>query len=324
MMPELEPLILNPPPNIIKVVDEASLSRLEDFFTRVKTLGYDVETTPLKDFYFRRMRTKQYGTEKEQYVVDLLAFCDYDSTLLANVQGDFGKNLKKSERFSKLLKTLGHVNCSDEWLKVGVVLSFEYMSDYWLFGQRTQKFWDCSLIEKVIQAGNHPLKDYSYFGMEEMLGRYFGKSIDKSLQESFNLTGPLSDEQYEYAALDTRTPLAFMGIQKLIVAGHKPAQLVNAPIKQAYLLRHDPLVLGDNLEEICEVENTAIGSFQDMYVHGEHLDIDPWKARLERKEKELQTLYEYLDSYFIPLVGNKNDIITDEIVEKARQAWKAL
>ena len=73
---ELKPLVLNPPPNIVRVLDDAGVDQLLQFLEDTPDFGYDVETTVTNTFYWRRMRTMQFGTGKIQYVIDLKAFCD--------------------------------------------------------------------------------------------------------------------------------------------------------------------------------------------------------------------------------------------------------
>lgn len=80
---------LNPPLNVTLIRDLAGLELLKDFFTRCQILGWDIETTPLKDFFWRRIRTIQFGNQQEQYVIDLRAFCTTGS-LSVNVSDKEG------------------------------------------------------------------------------------------------------------------------------------------------------------------------------------------------------------------------------------------
>ena len=111
--------------------------------------------------------------------------------------------------------------------------------------------------------------------------RYFGVHIDKQYQKSFTLDAELIDDQIMYAALDTRFPFAIKKLQKVILSGR-----TNHPS----LSHLDPLIMGDNLEEIADIENDAIGAFQDMHIHGENLDTDKWMRRVERLIAELEDL----------------------------------
>lgn len=202
---------LNPPLNVLRIVDESGITKLIDFLTKQSQLqdtstGWDLETTPLRDFYFRRCRTVQFGNKDEQFVVDLLALCDGDSDLLFSSQGEYGKNLHTAPRMRAFIEQLRPFLTEKNLLLCGVNLGFEYMSFYWLFGMRTFNFFDCSMVEKCIVAGSHSMKDYGYFSMEEMMFRYFKVQIEKELQTSFDLSCVLTDAQIEYAALDTRFP----------------------------------------------------------------------------------------------------------------------
>jgi DNA polymerase I-like protein with 3'-5' exonuclease and polymerase domains len=347
-LPTLTPVVIaemNPPLRVTRVVNATTIAQMEDFFARTLAaggvIGCDIETTPLKDFYYRRIRTIQFGDLKEQYVIDLRAFVFEDYThvttvdginhkegykskgdILFEAQGQYGKNL--TPLLKSLVKVIEPVLCSSSYLKVGVNLGFEYLNFYWNLGLRTWHFWDCAMVEKCIYAGASPLKRYATFSMEEMMARYFQLKIDKMYQESFTLDADLIDDQINYAALDTRFPLAIRAVQMLILKGTTYKQLVAAgKPAQKYLRYIDPLVQGDDLREIAQIENDAIGAFEDMNVHGERLDRTRWLTRVQKsKEALLRLLEDELDPVFLPIVGSKLDIITDEQIEAARQAWK--
>lgn len=309
---EIKPLVLNPPLNVTFVKDGAGLDKLSDFFKKQvsKVIGWDVETPPAKDFYWRPARTIQFGNTNEQFVIDLLPFVDGNHELL-QTQGQFGKNL--SSRLKPIVDVIEPVVCSGDWLKVGVVLSFEYMTHLWNFGLRTWNFFDCSLVERCIWAGDHSLKDYKFYDMENMMLRYFQTQINKELQMSFNLTDELTQEQIEYAALDTRLPLGLRALQNLVISGKKPVQLGHLP----------PYLFGDDLREIAQIENNAIGPFVDMHINGECLDCDKWTENINARKTELETVLHEMDKLFIPIVGSKHQVITQEQLDAAEAKWKA-
>jgi DNA polymerase I-like protein with 3'-5' exonuclease and polymerase domains len=321
---------LNPPLNVTRVVDGAGLDQLDAFFrTLAETsvspeTGWDIETTPLKDYFYRRCRTIQFGNQNEQYVIDLLAFADGNSDTLYSSQGHYGRN-QKSRGIQAVLDIITPVLCGDRYTKVGVSLSFEYMSFYWMFGLRTRKFWDCALVEKCIWAGAHSMKDYGFYSMEEMMARYFHLQIDKMYQESFTLDAELSDHQIGYAALDTRYPFGIKSCQGLILQGHTTATLQKQNnLAWKAIARIDPIVTGDNLVEIARIENDAIGAFQDMHIHGERLDRVRWLARVARSKQRLADLVaDVLDPIFIPLVGDKRESATDDEINRAEAYWKS-
>jgi DNA polymerase I-like protein with 3'-5' exonuclease and polymerase domains len=326
---ELTPLVLNPPPNITRVNNTATEDKLIAFLEKIKDFGFDVETTFTKTFFWRRVRTMQFGTAEEQYVIDLRDYCDGNADLLYNCQGHYGKNLHLAPKLQALIQKLSKYLCSNEWTKVGVNLGFEYECLYWLFGLRAYGWYDCMLAEKCIYAGlggQASLKNYDFYSMESMFERYFGKTIDKTLQTSFNLEDDLSDAQFEYAALDTRTPQAIRAIQNLIANGETPKSLKEKgkPKLADYLYYLDSIILGDNLHEIIGIENEAIGGFIDMHVHGERIDRERWKKRVQISKDKLVVNIQDLDKIFLPIVGSKNDVITQEQIDELDKAWKQL
>jgi DNA polymerase I-like protein with 3'-5' exonuclease and polymerase domains len=323
-----QPLVLNPPPNITRVVDMESLDKLLAFLEKTPEFGFDIETTPTKDYYFRRIRTLQFGNNQEQYVIDLLAWCDYNPDVLYACQGDYGKVTAIEPNIGMLVSKLSPYLSSNKYLKVGVNLGFEYECLYWLLGLRTYGYYDCMLAEKCIYAGlggHASLKNYGFYSMEDMMDRYFQVIIDKELQTSFNLDTLLTDAQVEYAALDTRTPLAIKTLQRAVANGTTAESALKKgnPKLANFLSKLNPLILGDNLNKIVEIENNALGSFVDMKVHGENFDSVKWLARVAAETVEYKKLLEKLDEFFLPIVGSKNENISDAEIAKLEAEWKS-
>jgi DNA polymerase I-like protein with 3'-5' exonuclease and polymerase domains len=318
--------------NVTLIESYTGLGKLTEFFQKVKTqkipqLGFDVETTVVKDFYFRRCRTQQFGDAEEQYVIDLLPFADNDPDLLHSMQGKYGAAL--TPKMLELQDALEPVLCSRDYLKVGVSLGFEYQTMYWLFGKRTFNFYDCGMAEKAIWAGAHSLKHYAFYSMNSMMERYMGLTIDKDYQESFNLTDKLIPGQINYAAFDTRSPLALKAIQSAVLAGKKLRDI--NPTQQKFYMHlepkiqgtGEPVIMGDNLKEVVSIENDAIGAFEDMHIHGELLDRKKWLARVQKSKDELRDLIDnLLDPFFLPIVGDKTEISTDAQLLEAENIWK--
>ena len=313
-MDDLKSLVFSPPLKVTYIVDDTGLDKLQDFFTRCFTMGWDIETKPLKDFWFRKIRLVQFGNLEEQYVVDLFKLSGDINKF--NTQGNYGKNLDPV--FNKFLEIVKPVVCSDKYLKVGVNLSFEYLNFYWNLGLRTFHFWDCTIAEKCIWAGAHSLKDYWFYGMEGLGARYFGVIVDKKHQESFTDDKDISIPQLEYAAGDTRFPLAIMRAQQLVAKGYTKKNHSNPIFK-----RLPDYVTGDNLEEIIQIENDCIGAFTDMHLHGENLDKEKWLKRIDARKIELKEVIKELDKVFVPIVGKKQPRITQEEVDKAKEIWQA-
>lgn len=298
-MPEVKKLVtaeLNPPMNITVVREEQGLEELVGWLLTHPEFGFDLETNPLKQFFMRKTRLMQFGDRDKQWVVDLRAFVDSPDQL-SDAQGNYGARLHEFPRLQKVIQSIAPFIESALYLKVGVNLGFEYMQMYWGFGLRLFNIFDCQMCERVIQAGNHSLKDYDFYSMESLMARYFGVEIDKELQISFDLDNVLTEAQYEYAALDTRFP--FPVRKKQLIIGER-----------------------DKLLRVFAIENNAVGSFAEMHVHGEKLDTAKWtentNAAILKRNKALATL----DEMFLKYVPNKNTIITDQMVEDAKLAWK--
>lgn len=298
---QLKPLALTPPMNVMFVNGPDQLEPLFNFFktTPERVIGWDIETTPHKDFFWRRCRTMQFGITTEQYVVDLLGLCDGDPELLDRCQGDYGKNLHLAPKLKAFLDHLSEVFLNNKFLKVGVNLAFEYEVHRWSFGLRPWNFYSADLVERCIWAGAHSLKDYGFYSMADMFGRYFGMEVDKSLQMSFDLSTPLTLAQIEYAAIDTRLPL---GIRK-------------------HQLK---ITQRDGLDKAAQIENDAIGAFVDMHIHGENINTDQWLARTYEFVAKLKDTITKLDEIFIPICGNKTDVVTDAEIAKLESDWKAM
>ena len=285
-------------------------STLVPWLAATPNFGWDVETTVEKTFFARKMRTMQFGDQKRQFIIDLLDLCDGDSALLAEIQGNYGLNLFAAPKVQAFLALIQPFLCTNKSLKIGVNLGFEYTCMYWGFGMSTWGFYGCDIVERLKWAGAHSLEDFHFFSMAAMCERYFDAEIDKTLQTSFDLTTPLTQEQIEYACLDTRLPIAL-----------RYRQL------NGYLRPNGsrvPSIAEEGLERICQIENDCIMSFEQMHIHGERFDRESWKNILDSNITKRAEKLKLLDAEFIPFVGSKNDVVTDEIVYLATQKWKAI
>ena len=298
----LKPIVLSelqPPLSVTVVVDGAGLAKLKDYLQRKKerkefAVGLDTETDICDDFYFRRVRAIQVGDRDEQYVIDLLAFAGSKERLIAT-QGEYGKNAEGV--YDDIFAVLDPLLCDNMFLKVGQNLAFEYMVFSWNFGRRIWHLYSTDIAERVIQAGNIPLKRMTEFSMASIAGRYFGLLIDKTQQKSFDLESPLTKEQIEYAAFDVRFPHAMRQAQTNIMTR-------------------------DQLLATSTIENDAIGSYTDMHLNGQNLDDERWIKRIEnvvlRRKDELKVL----DDGFLPYVGNKNNQIDQVELDRREKIWR--
>jgi len=302
LMQQLRPLVLselNPPLNVTLVVDETGLAKLKAYFLSKEAagdfaVGIDTETNVVDDFYFRRARTFQVGDRDHQFVIDLLAFAGSKDVLIAS-QGEYGKNM--GGIYDKIFEVLDPILCSNKFLKVGQNLAYEYQVFHWCFGKRIWHLFSTDMAERVIQAGTIPLRKMTEFSMASIAGRHFGLLIDKTMQETFDLDSPLTREQIDYAAFDTRFPHAMRQAQ------------VN-------------IMTSDQLLATAQIENDAIGMFTDMHLVGQNLDDARWIERIkhviERRIGELKIL----DEGFIPYVGNKHEQVDEAAIAAAELVWR--
>jgi DNA polymerase I-like protein with 3'-5' exonuclease and polymerase domains len=262
------------------ITDVEGLGALSNFLDRHETrvIGIDTETNVVDNFISRRIRTIQVGDRNEQYVIDLLPFAG-STEELTNGQGR-----RSCASWAKpVVEVLRPVLDSKEFLKIGVNLQYEYTVFLWCLGLHSWNFYDCAVVEKVIKAGTAGLFAQS---MEMMFERYTGFQINKSLQKSFDLHNPLTDEQIAYAAFDTRAPFA-------IRAGQNGGP--RSPV-QAY-----------GLQRTVDVENHVIPAFSDLHLNGIRYSREKVLEFIANSQRKHVENVARLDSFFIPVVGNKND-----------------
>ena len=289
------------------VTDGAGLDRVTKFIERVRTaplapwdktpvVGLDTETNITVDYFYRRLRTIQIGDANEQFCIDLLSFADGDEQKLVGAQGYDGKN---SAIFAPVRSVLDPVLTTNKFLKIGQNLPFEYEVLRWNLGMRIWHLYSIDLVERVIKAGAHSLKDYPYFSMAQIVARYFKKQINKELQTTFDLKTPLTQEQVDYATLDVYLPLA---------------------VRQQQL----KVTTKDRLNATSQIENDALGSYSDMHIHGQRINSARWMARINARKEELVDTLKVLDTYFIPVVGKKSEAIDEERLNALEARWRDL
>jgi DNA polymerase I-like protein with 3'-5' exonuclease and polymerase domains len=294
-MPELKPLILNtlnPPLNVTVVQNTEGLAKMQEFLSRTKVIAYDCETNVCNDFSQRKARTLQVGNKAEQYVIDLLAFAGSEDKL-CSTQG----NYRMDPIYKPVFDILKPILCSKDWLKTGVFLGFDYSVLSFNFGIRMWHMYSIDLAERVIQAGAISLKKMQEFSMASIAARRFGVTIDKELQTSFYLHSPLTADQINYAAFDVRMPLAIREHQMLEMTQHQ-------------------------LLATAQIENDALGAFEDMHLHGMKLDSERWMKRIIEVEANRKRELEILDQDFIPVVGRKTEQIDFEEMNRREELWR--
>jgi DNA polymerase-1 len=286
---ELVPSEMNPPLNVTLVTDSSGLQLVADFFKRVDTFGFDVETNVAPVFHQRKLRTIQIGNRDEQYVIDLLAFAGSPERLL----GQGGR--AAPDWAEEIVKTLRPALDSNKHLKVGVNIEFDYVQVLWCLGIRSWHFYDALLVEKVLNCGKVDFFAKNFWGMDDMAARYLKIRVSKEHQKSFDLSTPLTTEQVQYAALDTRIPLALMKAQAGPVASLK-------------------------VQRVVQIENNAIPAFGDMHLNGFYLDREAWMEQVSAQRAQHIENVKELDKHFIPVVGRKERPVFD--LEALEKQWR--
>jgi len=263
------------------------LPALADFFRRKKEICWDLETNVTDEVWDRRIRTMSFGDMEEQYVVDMLAF----TPDLVNTQGFFIGN----PCYKPLLDIITPVLDSPDWIKIGYNLEFEYVTTRWCLGIWPWKFFCSFQAEKVLLCGRWSFKIKGFWGLDDVLKRYFGIELDKNLQKSFDLITPLTPEQITYAALDVSLP-------KL---------LKDTQVEKLQSFKLIPTV---------EIENNTVPAFGEQYLNGIKLDTIEWQKRIEELKIKKAELLKALDEAFIPVCGIK--AMPDINLNRMEQEWR--
>jgi DNA polymerase I-like protein with 3'-5' exonuclease and polymerase domains len=281
--------------NITLVTPTSGLPELSRFITeKLNTrgmFGLDTETNWCNEFSSRKVRTIQMGDKNQQFVIDLLAFAGSTDTLCK--QGNF----RMLDCFKPIFDILIPALCSNQCLKVGQNLSFEYCVLFWSFGVRIWHLYSTDLAERVIQAGRISLKKMAEFSMQQIVARRFGLWIDKQEQDKFDLESPLRPEQIAYAAFDTRMPLSMREHQ------------INEMTQEQLLAT-------------AQIENDALGSFEDMQLNGMRLASERWMKRITDVEERRKGELAVLDQEFIKVVGRKSEQIDFEEMTRRENEWR--
>jgi len=125
-----------------------------------------------------------------------------------------------------------------------------------------KKLWDTMLIDRIMWGGY-----YDLFGLDDLSRRYLDIELDKSLQKSFVDATELSEEQIQYAALDTINTLKICEAQK------------------KHLTKTDMKIWK-------EIDQPALWAIMDF--QGFRVDVDKWKALAEYNKRKQEEIDEQL------------------------------
>jgi DNA polymerase-1 len=271
---------------------------VEDFFRRQTVFGFDTETNVVDGpfaWHQRRLRAIQIGDRNEQYVIDLLGLARSTAELI-DAQSNYGRN-DRLHTFGPLREVLRPALESKSWLKVGANLQFDYETPKWCLGLRPWNFYDVQIAEKLLYAGKVGFFESGFWGLADLVARYLKLYISKEEQTSFDFSTPLTEKQVNYAALDTRLPLAIKNIQRPL-------------LEQAVLLR------------VAQIEFDAIPAFGDMHLNGIKLDRTEWMKLVESNKEKKTELVSKLDEHFVPIMGRKEQPPAQEELDRLENIWK--
>ncbi len=293
----LTPDGLVPALNPILVKDGHGLELVEKYFKRLAEqpnpeFAADYETNITPTFVDRRARLLALGDKNEQYIIDFLPFAG-STEVLASQQGNF-----KTPAWAKpIVDVLSPAFDSKVFLKVGQRLGFEYQVSRWNLGLGMWNFYSIDFAERIKWAGLHSFKDPVFYSLASMAARYFGVEMDKSHQTTFDLSSPLTEDDITYSCFDLRVPLAIRAMQ----------------------LRD---LKKDGLERVTQIENDAIGFFEDIHMNGWTTDKVAWGKLVEEWKAKYEDAIKTLDTFFLPIVGSKN--VTEQDLDPVLREWKGL
>jgi DNA polymerase-1 len=213
-------------------------------------VAFDVETTGF-DPKIEKLRTMQFSVNPEKaYVVDMGKFNDPRSwKFFCDVLADPTKVvIAQNGKFD--LKFFTH-----------------------FIGQgplAVESFYDTMITSQLIGRGNPELRH----GLDGIARRELGVYLDKTLQKS-DFSGPLSDEQIQYAGRDAAILLRIRDAQLLQV--------------QRY-----------GLERVARLESDAVAAIADLELNGFYLDQEAWSERTTEQQSIANNLREQILFAFEP------------------------
>ena len=308
----LNPATLKPSLNPILVVDGAGLEKVKRYLSEPKDYVLDYETNMVDTFYQRRARTIQLGDRDQQFIIDLLAFAE-TSERLWDAQGGYGKpdiQLWKGSGLERHLRpTTPHLLNpvwdvlrpsfdSDQFLKIGHNLEFEYIVSKWCLGLRLWHLYDTMHVERLLWNGLVPATQKDFFGLADVVLRYTGMRISKDAQTTFDLETPLVEDQIVYCALDVRLPLAVKAAQE-------------KKVEKA------------GLKWVVQIEMDAIPAFGDMHLNGMYVNPIDWQKIIDKNQLELAEAIRKMDEHFIPVIGRKREPNFEEAA-RLKAVWEGL
>lgn len=157
--------------------------------------------------------------------------------------------------------------------------SFDYQMIKGTAGAEIERAICTMLGEQTLTVG----KQYSGYALDDVMRKYLGVEMDKSVRKSFiGHTGEFTDQQLNYAGDDTARLLDL-------------AEKMQADAKSRGLLR------------TWVTESNAMQSFADMEFYGQKIDVDLWKRNMEQNLESAVKARKDLDVFFEPVCDRELD-----------------
>jgi DNA polymerase-1 len=213
------------------ITTEEGVHAAVDALSRQPILGVDTETTAL-DVFRARVRLLQVATPEHGFVFDLFEFPALENKDLRSILA--ARNITKSFHNAKFdVKMLRHH-----------------------FGVEVRGIFDTLLASQLVGAG----RSEGGHGLSAVTDRHLGETVDKTLQTS-NWAGPLSMQQFEYAAKDAA----------LMLPLH---DRLDARLRQL------------KLEYAASLEFDCVLPLAEMELTGMSLDAECWRAQIDRLQED--------------------------------------
>lgn len=242
----------------IHYINEASqLEDLKNWIFQHHTLGFDTETTSL-DPLVSKILLIQIGNFSRQYVIDV-----------AKIEKD------------KIQLFLNEIN-SPDLIKIFHNSAFDYMHIKSNYGVELNNIKCTMLGEQLLNQG----KSKVGFSLENIVKKYLGETLNKSIRESFittNFGDEFSQEQLKYSAEDVKYLVpVYAEIQKLLNER--------------------------GMEELSLLEYETASVLGDMSLNGIYLDKEKWLPLEEKARIAVQKAKEKLDQHFKHFIENNKSL----------------
>jgi DNA polymerase-1 len=243
-------------------IPQGTVKELATFMEASFFLSVDIETTGLCP-HTSDIIMLQLGNEQEQFIIDC--------------------------RCTELPNAVYAALESEDVLKVGANLKFEYKMFLGNWGIRLQNFEDVILQEMILLCG----KQKSGFSLQKLTEKYLDRQMYKDVRLEFTTIGtqPFKHRHVKYGRDDILYPIKINELQK-------------------------ELIEKDQLKVVSRLENKYSKCVSEMEFHGIFYDQKRWLELYRENLKKFRETEKALDTYVIennlyPFIGSL-DLFTNE------------